>query len=205
MIPKKYNFTVYQGATLNLPIRWESDTVQYREISAIAKSAPAVVTAAAHNIPDGWWVAVTDCLGMTQINATNPPKDAEYLQATVLSSSQFSLNKVDAKSYTAYTSNGIVRYNEPIDLTGYTARMKLRASVTSTTVIDAFTDTDSRLPDTGIVIDTANYLITLLVDATVTAAYTFQTVVYDLELVSSTGVVSRILEGEIKLSKEVTY
>jgi len=44
----------------------------------------------------------------------------------------------------------------------------------------------------------------LLVAAADTGAITWQRGKYDLELVSSTGVVTRLLYGDVEVSKEVT-
>lgn len=55
-----------------------------------------------------------------------------------------------------------------------------------------------------IVIDTVNYTITLTIDAATTAAISWTTGVYDLEMVSATNVVTGLLSGSISISQEVT-
>lgn len=55
-----------------------------------------------------------------------------------------------------------------------------------------------------ITIDTVNYTITLTINATDTAAITWQQGVYDLEMVSAGGVVTALLSGNILISQEVT-
>ena len=88
-----------------------------------------------------------------------------------------------------------------INVTGYTARMTIKdrvgGTVLETLVIAA-------AGATGIVIDTANFTTTLTITATDTALLTFGKAVYDLEMVSPTGVVTAILAGAVTLSKEVT-
>jgi hypothetical protein len=204
-IPKQFDFTLYRGASLQLPVRWESDTIEYRAISAISKSAPVVITSTGHGIPNGWWVTVTSVKGMTQINTRNtPPRDADYQQATVVDNNTVVLNKINSLEYSTYTSGGVIQFNAPVDLTGFSARMAIRARRGDTDVIDMITSTDPRLGDTGIVIDTLDKIINLKLAATVTDDYTFKSAVYDLEMVSSGGDVYRILEGSITLSREVT-
>ena len=44
---------------------------------------------------------------------------------------------------------------------------------------------------------------TLVIPATTSSAYSFNTAVYDIELVNA-GITTRLLQGKIKLSKEVT-
>lgn len=91
-------------------------------------------------------------------------------------------------------SNGTV-----IDITGYTARMQIRESITSDTLIDELTTENG-----GITLGGVLGTITLLISAADTEAYTFTTGVYDLEMISPAGTVTRLLEGTIKLDLEVT-
>ena len=55
-----------------------------------------------------------------------------------------------------------------------------------------------------ITIDTAGYTISLTIDATTTAGLAWTKGVYDLEVVSGSGVVTALLSGTITVSKEVT-
>lgn len=88
---------------------------------------------------------------------------------------------------------------EVIDLTGYTARMQIRESITSTSTLLSATTANGQL-----VIVAAQGKVTLTLTATETAALSFTTGVYDIEMVSSGGAVTRLVEGTITLSKEVT-
>jgi hypothetical protein len=86
----------------------------------------------------------------------------------------------------------------PIDLTGYTARMHVRKTVKSATTLIELTTANGRITLTP-----ADGKLDLLLTATLTAAIT-DGGVYDVELVSPGGVVTRILEGKFTLSREVT-
>jgi hypothetical protein len=55
-----------------------------------------------------------------------------------------------------------------------------------------------------IVIDTVNYTITLSISAVDTAALSWSQGVYDLEMVSSAGVVTGVIKGTITVEQEVT-
>jgi hypothetical protein len=57
---------------------------------------------------------------------------------------------------------------------------------------------------TDIVIDNVNHTITVTLTAVVTAGWTWTTGVYDLEMVSPTGVVTKIYKGTITVTKEAT-
>jgi len=86
-----------------------------------------------------------------------------------------------------------------VNLTNYTARMQARASVTSATVVLDLTTANSK-----IVLGGTAGTITITVSAADTAAITQSSLAYDLELVSAGGVVTRLVEGQIVLSPEVT-
>lgn len=83
-----------------------------------------------------------------------------------------------------------------INLTGYTARLKIRTAVAGTEVV-SLTEAD------GLVLGGAAGTIRIQRSATQTAAYTFTRGVYDLELISG-AVVSRIIEGNVLVRLEVT-
>jgi hypothetical protein len=88
------------------------------------------------------------------------------------------------------------------NLTGYTARMQVRSDVTSNTIIATLSTTAG---NTGtITLGGTAGTVDLLISATNTAALTAGQYVYDLELVSGGGVVTRLLEGNFKVSAEVT-
>jgi hypothetical protein len=57
---------------------------------------------------------------------------------------------------------------------------------------------------TDIVLDDTAKTITVTISAADTAAYDFTTGVYDLELVSSGGVVTQLLAGNVTVGSEVT-
>lgn len=88
---------------------------------------------------------------------------------------------------------------DPIPLTGFTARMQVRANVASNTVLLELTTENERL-----VIDENDGRVTIALDAETTAAVNWRRGVYDLELVSPGGSVTRLVEGAITVSKEVT-
>lgn len=87
----------------------------------------------------------------------------------------------------------------PINLTGYTARMQIRASKTSTAVLLSATTADNTLQITA-----ADGKVTIVLPEATTAAITWRRGVYDLELVSAGGVVTRLVEGAVAVSREVT-
>jgi hypothetical protein len=192
--PAKLNLKIYQGSTFNEVLRWESSKKIYKSITGISNAAPCVITCASHGVPNGWRIKITNVVGMTDINNTET-----YHIATKLTSDTIELNAVNSLGYKTYISGGVIEYNEPINLTGYTARMQLRAKIDDTTTLDEYTTENGKL-----VINTTDFTVGLGVSATTTAAYTFNSAVYSLELVSAGGVVTPLATGTITLVKEVT-
>ena len=90
-----------------------------------------------------------------------------------------------------------------IDLSsGYTARMKIKESAGGT-VISSTESADSPKNTLSIALAASGNNITVSMSATNTAALDFETAIYDLELVAASNV-DRIIEGRVKLSREVT-
>lgn len=87
----------------------------------------------------------------------------------------------------------------PIALTSYTARMQVRSSVASPDVMLELTTANNRL-----VIDEAAGIVAINLLATDTADITWRKGVYDLELEAPDGTVTRLVEGVITISREVT-
>lgn len=194
-MPEKINFKMYQGSTFNEVIHWESAIKGYKAISSITKAAPVVITSAAHGITNGWRFKVANVLGMTELNS----KDGEWYIASDKTSDTVSINSINSLGYKDYTSGGVLEYNIPVNLTGYSARMQLRAKIDSATIIDEYTNLNGK-----IVIDATNNSITILVSALDTSQYNFSSCIYSLEMESGTGVVTQIATGTIALIKEVT-
>jgi hypothetical protein len=191
--PVKLNFKIYQGSTFREVLRWESSTKTYVPISAISKTAPVVVTAVDHGAPVGWRAKVTGVQGMKEIN------DAEnYRVITATAANTVTINSINATNYTTYTSGGVLEYNTPVDLAGYTARMQIRPTLASTTIIQELTTANG-----GVVIDNVLKTITLLISASQTTVLNFSTAVYSLELVAGTEVVP-FCGGNVTLVPEVT-
>lgn len=86
-----------------------------------------------------------------------------------------------------------------VNLTGYTAKMQVRQSASAADVLLELSTTNGNLvltPLTG--------TVTMVFSATTTAAITWRRGKYDLELTSSDGTVTRLIEGEITVSREIT-
>lgn len=191
--PVKLNFKIYQGSTFTETFRWEGDLKVYAPISNITKAAPMVVTATAHGIPINWRVQISNVTGMKEANTT------DYINATSVTANTVTFNDINSVGYTAYTADtGVLVYNQPVSLAGYTARMQIREKITSATVIKELTTANG-----GITIDNTDKVISITISATDTTLFTFKTAVYSLELVTG-SVVEPFIYGNISLEPEIT-
>ena len=82
---------------------------------------------------------------------------------------------------------------EILDLTGYTAASQIRKHYTS-----------SNATNMSVTLNGNSGIVTLTMNNSVTAAMTSGRYVYDLELTDSSNVVSRIVEGTVTITPQVT-
>jgi hypothetical protein len=196
MQPAKINYKIYQGSTFQETFRWESETKVYVPISAIAKSAPCIVTTTTpHNLPIGWRFRVVGAGGMKEINSTG---EEYHLSTLIPTTTTVEINQVNSLAYTAYTSGGVVEFNQPVSLAGYAARMQIRETVDSATIIH-----EATTQNTQISLDNTTKTIQITLLANVTQAFTFSTAVYSLELYNGNNVIPFIY-GNLTLVQEVT-
>ena len=205
MTAVKKDFEILIGSTWGYVIRWGTTPIVRKPITAIDFSMGAPrPSVAAHGLFDGWGVAVYGVKSPRQINAANnPPEGSDYHSATVIDAGTIELNDVtpvdeNGQEWPAYTSGGFIQYDTPVDLTGYTARMSIKDKIGGSVLHSLTTENN------GIDIDPAAKTITLSIPAADTEDFIWSRGVYDLEMVSPAGKVTRIISGRIALSREVT-
>ena len=113
------------------------------------------------------------------------------------------------------TLNLEVQYKDstgtPVNLSGYSAKMQIKSGYADNSPTTYITLSSSLAPDsTGLNLSgstgntpLASGSIGIYISAVSSSAFTFNTARYDLEIVSG-SVVTRLLEGQVSLSKEVT-
>lgn len=88
--------------------------------------------------------------------------------------------------------------NVAVNLTGYTARLQARVDVQDTSTVLSLTT------GAGITLGGAAGTISIDQSATQTALLPMGEYVYDLELIASNATVTRLVQGELNISPEVT-
>lgn len=197
MVPARINLRVYQGSTFNETYRWESSTKSYATIANIDRSAPCVVqlTAGTPKPPVGWRSRITGVQGMREINS---PTEESYYLVTGINGDNLTINSVDSTNYAVYTSGGVLSWNTPVPLVGYTAKMQIRESIGTPLLLELTTS------NSGIIIDTVNYTIRIVMSSQQTAAFTFPVALYSLELTDSLGDINTFMTGSVTLVQEIT-
>lgn len=94
----------------------------------------------------------------------------------------------------AYTDDN----GDPVNLTGFTARMQVRKTAASSYAYLVLTSAS------GLSIDTDDGIITIAVSPASTALIPAGNYVYDLEVVDSSGYTEKLLAGKFILRGEVT-
>lgn len=192
------DFTVIRGDTFSFGVRWENNNLTMMGISAIAQTAPVQLTVTGHGLPERWRAAITGARGMEFLNAQNePPATFEYREVQAVDANTLIIPGISAAGRGPYKGDGAVIFRTPIDLTGFTYAMQIRDEVDGTVIYEAVSG--------DITYDNTTKIVSVVVPATATAAFDFETAVYDLEATSSLGVKTTIVSGRLALDKDVTH
>lgn len=186
------DFCLSTGETFRPVFRWALETLDSKAVTGITKAAPAVVTAVAHGLPEGWPCAVVGAQGMNQINAERyPPQANDWQRGTPLTADTVQLNTVSSADYSAYTSGGFLVYRRPADLANITATFKVWGNPAHTGTPEV-----SLTEIAGITLD--NTLKTII-PMFQTEGETWTTGYYELAVTDANGVVTTLAEGVITL------
>lgn len=187
--------TIVRGKTLERAIRWEAKPIVRKAITAISLSTGAPrLTVAAHGIPDGWRGYCYGIKGTKELNVGDPERvtDRDYLEITVIDANTVEFNAINAADFGAYVSGGFLAFYTPRDLTGYICRVKFKDRVGGTVLLSTEL-ADAPLNLITATVDNALKKISILVDATDTAALAWKKGVWEAEMESPTGIVDQLV------------
>jgi hypothetical protein len=195
----EYDIDICMGVTWRYVAMWFTEPFIYKAITGVPQLAPLRLTVTGHGLVDYQRVAISDVLGMRELNAPEEPPDiTDFLNQTVVDANTIEINSINASSYHAYTGGGNIRAHTPVDITGYLARMDIKDKVGGT-ILFTLSTTNGR-----IVVDNATKQITLLITDDESALFTWRRGVYTLELESPSGEVAALLTGRVTVIREVT-
>lgn len=194
------------GTSFSLVLRWESAPIVRKAITglSVATGAPRI-TIASHGILDGWRVAITGAKGMTELNAEDPARmrDSDYYQATVIDANTIELNEVNGADFKAWTSGGIVQWNTPVSLAGFTGKLRVENRHGGNLLASNLV-ADAPLNILGLIIDTSLHSITAVFPSAATTALAGKSGVWEVTMVSgdATPVPTQLLRGKLSVGKE---
>lgn len=196
MAAGKLNLTIEQGATFSQRVAYLRNA---GEVTFVA-TAPGVVTWAGHGLSAGDTVYFTSSGLLPSALVTG----TIYYISAIISSDAFNISAAPGGASIDFATAGAGPHTAfaPIDISGYSARMHCRtAKDTVDPPLLTLSTANGRISVTG-----AHGIIDLLVAAADTAAITWASAFYDMEIFSSdvTPLVIRIVEGRVSVSKEVT-
>ncbi|WP_049325957.1 hypothetical protein [Stutzerimonas stutzeri] len=191
MQPANLDLAIIQGSTLRDTLRLMQPRYEYRPITALGGS-PLRLTVD-HGLPGNWLAWVEGVSNMQGVNRS--PRTEKPHRVKVIDPATLEINALSA--FGLSPSGGQLIYKPPVDLTGATARMQIRAGVGGAVLLELTTEND------GLAI-TGPGTLTRTLSAAQTAALAWTEAVYDLEVEYADGTVQRYLQGAVTVSREVT-
>lgn len=191
---QKLTLTIRRGASADIPVRVESDSIAYAAITAMAKTAPLRVTAPTHGIPDDWRAGMQNAGGMTNLNTGDILRDADLRRVTRVDANTLDFDGVNATAWRAYTSGGQVAYYAPLDLSVYTsARMDVRDAVDGA-LLAAYNTAAGTIE-----IDPTNGALWIRLTVAQTLLLAAGSHFFDLEIIKSNGNVDAVCSADSTL------
>lgn len=195
MVAGKYAIKADQGSTFSRSFKVDSLVAMITGVTNVAN--PVITTDCGHGLAPGAVIVINGVVGASGVNNCGPTP--VWSVAAVPSPTTFT---IAVPPPGVYISGGTVA--RPRILSGYSARMQVRTSVEATTVAVEATTGNGRIviaaPTGSPVVNQA----TVTIDAVTMAALAAGAYRYDLEIVSPTGVVTRLVEGGFAVKAEVT-
>lgn len=196
MLPIPYDIEILRGVTWNPVLQWLSEASVHKPISGVVLGLPTTVTAVAHGLTSNnrapvW---ITDVDGPDSLNTGNGGS-AKPRWATVVDADTISID-FDSASFAAYRSGGVLTYQPPVDLTGWTASQKIYDAVGGNLLYELNTKNG------GIMLG-ADGTISRVLTADASAALALVDGWYKLELTDTNGVVTRVVEGAARIADSV--
>ena len=186
----KHDFEIEQGATFKSTVVWTDDL---KEVSSITRaSTTATVTVVNHGLSVGNYVLI--------LGADDSDYNGVFQVASSADDDTFTYTLTGAPATPATsTTSGQIKMGKCKSLAGYSANMDIREKIEDSSALETLSTTGGE-----IVITTAQGKLVMTLTTAQTGALDFNRGVYDLELVSGVGVVTRLIQGEVDFKKEVT-
>ena len=189
-----------QGATFNYTFHWYAGGKAMAPIEEICVGYPTRITVTAHGLPSNSDTPVilsgiiTDGVDDSILNS----KDTGIEEMIWVDVDNFDV-PLSTVGEVWTKGSGEITWHRPSDITDYTARMHIREKWHSSEFIHELTTENG-----GITLTVEDASIELTILPAVTEGFKFNQAVYDIEMISPGGAITRVIEGTITLHKEVT-
>lgn len=196
--PKVENIEIIQGAEFVKTLHWYGGGKLIQEIVSLTPGCPTQIEITSHGLPSTSKtpILIDGVKGAHKANTGLKKKDA--VQATYVDADNFTV-EAHTRGQVYVVNTGCITWWQPKNLTGWTAELHIREKLTDVIQLVTLTSVAG-----DIVITIADAQIAFTIDTATTEALDFSGGVYDLELIDPAGEVTRILEGNVTLRKEVT-
>lgn len=198
MQPIQNNLTFLVGASFQYVLRWFGSQAVHKPITAVQSGWPTVITVTAHGLTGRWPVWISNVQRPSALN-TPSPGGCTPLFADAMDVNTLAVDVNTGAQPGPYTGSGILTSYPITDLTGYSAKLQVRSTPNSAVVLLELSTVNG-----GISLNPATGEITLLATPLQTNAFTWQQGVYDLLMTSPTGFVTRLAQGQVIVSQDVT-
>lgn len=199
----RIDLTIQRGKTFEFGFLYADNELVYKDITAMPSVAPVRLTVVGHGIPDGWPVQIQCVKAPVELNTDPEGENPQYF-VKVIDADTIELNSVNAHCWKAFSGSGLVIFNKPMDLTGWSCRSQVRDKVGGT-VLFSWNSDPLELPDGEAVVDIASSAFFLKVDAATAEALEWKKGVYDVEAINPAGEVFPVTAiGQVVVSDEVT-
>lgn len=196
MSTPQFELDMEQGATFNYTFHWYAGGKFMAPIEEITVGYPTRIKVTGHGLPtiSDTPVIISGVVGADILNS----HDLGIDEAIYVDADHFDMPQSTVAD-TWECGTGEITYHKPSDITNFTARMQIREKWHSKDFIHELTTENG-----GITLTVEDASIEITVNPADTESFTFNKAVYDIEMISPGGDITRIIEGTITLHKEVT-
>jgi hypothetical protein len=196
--PKVKDLTIIQGSQFQDFVNWYGGGKVIQEIENLVPGCPTTITVTGHGLPSSSETPIMVDGVKGARNANTGLCKADAVPATYVDADTFTI-EAHTRSQLYRAGTGCIVWYLPKNVAGWTAEMHIRQSRSDDTALVELTSVGG-----DIVISPSDARVTFTIATAVTTLLDFTQAVYDLELIDGDGEVTRIMEGNVYLHKEVT-
>ena len=196
--PKVHDLKIKQGSIYEEGFHWYGAGKVCAEIENVTVGCPTIIQITGHGLPSisDTPIHIRNVRGARDLNTGNT--ECDMILATYIDANSFSVD-IDTGNQRYKAGSGSIEWYQPKNLTSWTAELQIREKIDDAAPLVALTsgagDITISIPDARIVFTIAT---------AITEGLDFVEGGYDLELENPAGEKTRVLEGKVFLSKEVT-